>query len=165
MVTNGKAVSRAISLRAATPEDTAFLLEVFSSTRDEFKMLIADESQLAALMSMQFNFQQQQYQDSYPDGQDNIIISEGQPIGRIFTAEGDRLFTLVDIALLPQHRNAGIGGRLLENLLIRAAQAAKPVALHVLKTNPARNLYERIGFRILREDSMYYEMISEPHSA
>src|SRR6185503_4694835 len=58
MVTNGNAVSRAISLRAATPEDNAFLLEVFASTRDDFKMLISDENQLAALISMQYNSQQ-----------------------------------------------------------------------------------------------------------
>src|SRR6185503_9496607 len=109
MVTNGNAVSRAISLRAATPEDNAFLLEVFASTRDDFKMLISDENQLAALISMQFNFQRQQYQDGYPDGEDNIILSNRQPIGRMFTSEGDRTITLVDIALLPEYRNSGIG--------------------------------------------------------
>jgi len=164
MVTNGNAVSRAISLRAATPEDNAFLLEVFASTRDDFKMLISDENQLAALISMQFNFQRQQYQDGYPDGEDNIILNNRQPIGRMFTSEGDRTITLVDIALLPEYRNSGIGRRLLDELLKSAAQKGKSVTLHVFKTNPARHLYERLGFRDRSEDSMYYEMIYEPQT-
>jgi len=158
MVTNGNAVSEAISLRAATPEDTAFLLEVFASTRDEFKLLIRDETQLAALMSMQFNLQRRQYQESYPDSQDHIILKYGQPVGRMLINESERTITLVDIALLPEHRDAGIGGQLLDGLL----RQKKTVTLHVLKTNRARNLYERLGFRKIGEDSMYDEMICEP---
>src|SRR6185295_17431921 len=92
-------VSPAITLRPATAEDTAFLLKVFASTRDEFKMLMVDESQLAALMSMQFNFQRQQYQDGYPDAIDSIILLHQEPIGRMFVHESDRAVTLVDIAL------------------------------------------------------------------
>jgi ribosomal protein S18 acetylase RimI-like enzyme len=157
MVTNGNAVSGAISLRAATPEDTAFLLELFTSTRGEFKLLIRDEPQLAALMSMQFNLQRRQYQESYPHGQDHIILKRGQPVGRILVNESERTITLVDIALLPEHRNEGIGGQLLADLL----KQKKTVTLHVLKANRARNLYERMGFRKVSEDSMYDEMIWE----
>jgi len=162
MGTNGNAVFGEISLRAATPEDTAFLLEVFTSTRDEFRLLIPDEDQLAALMSMQFNLQRRQYQESYPHGQDHIILKDGQPVGRILTNESERTITLVDIALLPEHRNEGIGGQLLDDLLKRTAEAKKTVTLHVQKANRARNLYERLGFRKVGEDSMYDEMICEP---
>lgn len=161
MVTNGKAVSQTISLRAATPEDTVFLLEVFASTRDEFRLLIPDESQLAALMSMQFSLQRRQYQDAYPHAQDHIILKRSEPVGRMLINESERTVTLVDIALLPEHRNEGIGGRLLDDLLKQAAGAKKTVTLHVLKTNRARNLYERLGFRKVGEDSMYDEMICE----
>jgi len=158
MATHETAVSAAISLRAATPEDTAFLLEVFAGTRDEFKLLIQDEGQLAALMSMQFNLQRRQYQEAYPDGQDHIILKDGQPVGRMLINENERRITLVDIALLAEHRNEGIGRQLLDELL----KQKKTVTLHVLKTNRARNLYERLGFRKVGEDSMYDEMIYEP---
>jgi len=164
MTTGDAAVSTEITLRPATAEDQAFLLKLFASTRDEFKMLIADENQLAVLISMQFNFQRQQYQDGYPDGQDNIILNNRQPIGRMFTSEGDQTMTLVDIALLPEYRNGGIGRRLLDELLKSAAEKGKSVTLHVFKTNPARHLYERLGFRDRSEDSMYYEMIYEPQT-
>lgn len=138
------------------------MLKLFASTRDEFKMLMADESQLAALMSMQFSFQQQQYQDGYPDAHDNIILLHQEPIGRMFVHESDRAVTLVDIALLPEYQKMGFGKQLLDELLTHAAAVKKPVRLHVLKTNPARNLYQRLGFQNVSEDSMYCEMICEP---
>jgi len=161
-MTGDTVVSPAISLRLATAADAAFLLALFASTRDEFNLLIPDQNQLAALMSMQFNFQRQQYQDGYPNGKDHIILGDGQPIGRMFTNENERAITLVDIALLPESRNKGIGGQLLDGLLTRAKDAGKAVTLHVLKTNRARNLYERLGFRTISEDSMYYEMAWDP---
>jgi ribosomal protein S18 acetylase RimI-like enzyme len=155
-------VSPVITLRPATAEDTAFLLKLFAGTRDEFKMLMVDESQFAALMSMQFSFQQQQYHDGYPNAIDNIIVLHQEPIGRMFVHESNRAVTLVDIALLPEYRGRGFGKQLLDEVLTHAASVKKAVRLHVLKTNPARNLYQRLGFQDVSEDSMYYEMICEP---
>jgi ribosomal protein S18 acetylase RimI-like enzyme len=76
--------------------------------------------------------------------------------------ESEREFVLVDLALLPEHRKFGIGTRLLNDLLRRAVEARKPIRLHVLKSNPARRLYERLGFSLVKEESMYLEMIFEP---
>jgi len=163
-MTPDTAISSSTTLRLATAEDTDFLLRLFASTRDEFKMLIADETQLAALMNMQFNFQRQQYLEAYPSGHDQIVIDHGEPIGRLFTSMGERTITLVDVALMPEYRNQGIGRQLLEGLIERASHAGKAIVLHVLKTNRARNLYDRLGFRIAGEDGMYYQMICEPQS-
>lgn len=152
-----------VSVRLANPDDEAFLLKLFASTRiDEFKFLDGDAGQLDALMRMQFNLQRQQYDAGYPDAEHNIILRYGQPIGRLFVNEGQREFSLVDVALLPEWRNSGIGSSLLEKLLVRAAAANKAIRLHVVKTNPARRLYERLGFSIVGEDGMYFEMLCEP---
>ena len=155
------AMSSSITLRPATPEDSAFLQELFASTRDEFKMLIADEGQLAALITMQFNFQRQQFRDGYPESKDNLVLLDEKPIGRLLVDEGDPV-TLVDVALLPAYRNRGIGRQLLDDLLAQAGRARKAVRLQVVKTNPARHLYERLGFRQVSEDSVYCKMICEP---
>ena len=152
-----------VSIRLAEPDDEAFLRKLFGSTRiDEFKFLDGDAAQLDALIRMQFNLQRQQYDAGYPEAEHNIILGDGQPIGRLLVNEGTREFSLVDVALLPQWRNGGIGRSLLENLLVRAAAAHKAIRLHVVKTNPARRLYERLGFSIVSEDGMYFEMLCEP---
>ncbi len=151
-----------VSLRPATNDDESFLRQVFASTRlHEFGWL-ADQNQLEALIDMQFKLQRQQYAAGYPEAEHNIILCDGQPVGRLFVSEGEEQIILVDIALLPAAQNRGIGKFLIEALLARAGSVEKKVQLHVFKANPARRLYERLGFIIVNEDSMYFEMICKP---
>lgn len=149
-------------MRAANASDEAFLLRVFADTRPEFDLL--DEGQKLALLQMQYNIRQLQYDDAYPNAESMIVIQQDVPVGRILVAEGEREFTLIDIALLSGHRNSGIGSRLIRQLTDRARLSGKPVRLQVLKTNPARRLYERLGFEIVDEQSMYFEMKYEPNN-
>ena len=146
-----------MTLRAVTPDDEPFLFELFAATRlDEFRFL--EEQQKQALIRMQYNAQRSQYDEGFPQAESRIILLDDLPAGRMLVDESECEFILVDIALLPEHRNEGIGGQLLDDLL----RQKKTVTLHVLKTNRARNLYERLGFRKVGEDSMYDEMICEP---
>ena len=151
-----------VSLRPATKDDEAFLLHLFISTRPEFSLLNLPESQKQALLSMQFNAQRQQYEESYPQAESNILLQDGRPIGRMLVDRTTSEITLIDIALLPEHRNAGLGTHLIQGLLAEATQAKKPVRLHVLKSNPALHLYERFGFSRVGDQSMYFEMIFQP---
>lgn len=111
---------------------------------------------------MQYNAQRSQYDDGFPEAESSIILLDGVPAGRMIVNESEREFSLVDIALLPEYRKAGVGTRLLKELLDRAVVARKPIRLHVLKSNPARRLYERLGFSLANEESMYLEMTFEP---
>jgi ribosomal protein S18 acetylase RimI-like enzyme len=65
---------------------------------------------------------------------------------------------LVDIALLPQFRNAGTGSALLQIILGEAAAAGQPVRLKVLKGNRAESFYHRLGFTKTGETEMHFEM-------
>ena len=53
---------------------------------------------------------------------------------------------LVDISLLPEFRNRGLGTSLLRDLFTEAEAAGKPLTIHVEKFNPAMRLYQRLGF-------------------
>jgi ribosomal protein S18 acetylase RimI-like enzyme len=61
---------------------------------------------------------------------------------------------VLDICLVPEMRGNGIGSWLLENVVEQAARLAAPVTLHVAVGNPARRLYERIGFRVVTQDPL-----------
>lgn len=150
------------TLRPATADDEAFLLHLFAGTRPEFDLIDIDEGQKQALIKMQFNAQRQQYDAGYPEAENSIIMSHGRPIGRLLVDSGGSEIVLIDIALLPDQRNSGIGADLIRKLLAEAAGARKAVRLHVLKTNPALRLYERLGFSRVSDQSMYFEMKSEP---
>jgi len=155
---------QSVTLRPAAADDESFLRDLFASTREaEFGFL--DESQREVLVAMQFNLQQRQYEAGYPDAEHSIILLAEGPIGRLFIDEGAREITLVDIALLPDYRSLGIGTCLIKQLLDRATTAKKPVRLHVLKSNPAQGLYERLGFSKVGDDGMYLEMLRQPGGA
>ena len=156
---------RALGLRPATPADEAFLRTLFASTRaQELALLEWDENQKEAFITMQCRAQNQQYAMSYPDADHRIVLRDEVPIGRLLVDRGEHAFTLVDIALLPAHRSAGIGTHLIEELLLEATAAGKPVRLNVWHSNPARILYQRMGFSMVNEDGVYSEMCWNPSS-
>lgn len=149
----------ALGLRPATAADEPFLLSLFASTRaEELALINLDETQKKAFIAMQFNAQSQQYVMNYPHAEHSIILWNDAPVGRLLIDRGDREFTLVDIALLPAHRGAGIGSHLLRDLLLAAAAADKPVKLNVWHSNPAKRLYERMGFSPANDVGVYCEM-------
>ncbi len=152
-----------VSLRPATPDDHELLFKIFAGARlAEFRLVDLDQTQKHALIKMQFDAQSYQYSESYPRAESLIISWDDLPIGRILVDEGEREMNLVDIALLPEYRNRGIGTQLIQRLLVQAAEANKQVRLHVLKSNPAQHLYERLGFIRAGGDSMYFEMLCKP---
>jgi ribosomal protein S18 acetylase RimI-like enzyme len=90
------------------------------------------------------------------------VVCDGQPIGRLIVDRCSDVIRLVDIALLPDHRKAGIGSELLRRLLDEATAAGKPVVLHVARSNPAATLYQRLGFFVSAWDDVYLEMQWRP---
>ena len=154
--------AQSVTIRPATRDDEDFLLHLFAGTRPEFDLLDLPENQKQALMSMQFKAQRQQYDASYPEAESGIILRDEHPIGRMLVDRTAPEITLIDIALLPEHRNAGIGTDLIQGLLAEATGARKPVRLHVLKSNRALRLYERLGFSRVGDQPMYFEMLFQP---
>ena len=157
------AFDQLLSLRLATPDDEDFLFQLFADTRaGEFNLVDLNNSQRHALIKMQFNAQRYQYNTSYPEAKNEIVLWANLPVGRLLVDESEHESTLVDIALLSEHRNSGIGTRLIRTLLRNAARAGKSVRLHVLRSNPAQRLYERLGFSLINQDAVYVEMVWHP---
>lgn len=151
--------SGAVQLRTATPSDGDFLFALFASTRsDELAGLAWDPAQAQAFIKMQFNMQVQNYSANYPSAENKIVLLNEQPIGRMLIERTAAEIQLVDIALMPEQRNNGIGGALINDLLKEAAGQGKPVRLQVLNFSPALRLYERLGFACLSDDGVYLEM-------
>jgi ribosomal protein S18 acetylase RimI-like enzyme len=144
-----------VTLRPATPEDGTFYFRVYASTRaDEMALVDWTDEQKEAFLQMQFRAQRQHYQAVYPQATYQMIELDGIPLGRLILDQTNRTTTLVDIALLPEFRNRGLGAA-----LISALQSEnRKISLHVLKSNPALNLYRRLGFVFKSEDALYFEM-------
>ena len=144
-----------LNLREATADDEPFLLEVYASTRlQELEPFGWDDNQKRAFIRMQFLARER----TYPRGDNRIILLNGRPIGRMLVDRSETGVLLRDIALLTEYRNAGIGSRLIQDLMKEAASAGQPIELHVLASSPAVRLYERLGFRRSGDDGAYLEM-------
>lgn len=99
------------------------------------------------------------YQTNLFDRKSTRIVQQGSiDIGRISIKEFPNYIMLEEIHLLPDYQGRGIGTLLLRELVARAKSKQLPVRLIILRTNPARQLYERLGFTIYHEDSERYYM-------
>jgi GNAT superfamily N-acetyltransferase len=144
------------------PEEEEFLLSVYASTRaDELALANWSEEQKEVFLQMQFRAQQQQYQFTYPTAIQQIIESDGVPAGRLIVDRSANETLLVDIALLPEFRNRGIGATILNDLQAEG----KKIILRVIRSNPAVNLYQRLGFVFVGEEAFYSQMEWSPVAA
>ena len=151
-----------IGLRTVRPADEEFLYTVYASTRaDEMNLVPWTAEQKQAFLQMQFRAQQQQYAYVYPNAAAQIIELDGAPAGQWLVDRSASSTRLVDIAILPQFQNRGIGKTLLQSLQAEN----KKITLHVIRTSPAALLYQRLGFVFVGEDTFHSEMEWTPESA
>lgn len=152
-----------ISFRPIRDDDQEFLYRVYASTRKE-EMALApwDNTEKERFLRSQFALQHQHYQRYSSGARFEIILRDDEPIGRLYVERRDDEIRIVDIALLPAYRGAGIGGRILHDLLEEAAVAKKPVRIHVEQNNPALRLYERLGFEKIGETGIHFLMERKP---
>lgn len=155
----------AITLRAASEEDAAFLLEVYASTRaDELALVPWTNEQKEAFLSFQFNAQDSSYRERFPEASYQIILQDNMPIGRLYVLREAEEIRILDITMLPPQRNSGVGTTLIRELLTEGEQTNRPVRIWVEHFNPSLRLFERLGFFKLEEDGFncLMEKLSEP---
>jgi ribosomal protein S18 acetylase RimI-like enzyme len=62
------------------------------------------------------------------------------------------------ICIVPEHQRKGIGTEVLRRAVAQAKEQKMSLYLSVLKVNPARRLYERLGFRVIEETKHHFKM-------
>ena len=141
-------MQNSVRLRSAQGSDRAFLMEVYGSTRaNEMAIVPWTNEQKAAFVLHQFEAQDAHYRNQYDGAQFQIVEFQGRPVGRLYVHELPDRIHILDIALLPAARNLGIGKFLLEQIQSQGREQNKSVTIYVESYNPAKKLYERIGFK------------------
>ena len=148
-----------LRLRRITPEDDSFLAGLYASTRmEELAVTGWSDEEKAVFCRRQFDAQSVHYRENYPGALLQVIEKEGVPVGRLYVAHWEREIRIMDIAILPEHRGAGIGTQLLRELQNEARSAGKTLTIHVERFNPALRLYERLGFQMVEDKGVYLLM-------
>ena len=134
-------------LRPATARDHTTVFRLYVATRsDEMNQTPWSPAQRDVFLRSQFEARRLSYARDFPEAKMWIIVGGGEDIGAMTVQRTKDEIRIVDMALFPAHRGAGIGRHLLETLQFEAAHARRPLRLSVRKSNPARRLYERLGF-------------------
>jgi len=145
-----------LSFRAIRDSDQDFLHAVYRSTREEE---IANtgwtEAEKTDFIAMQFKAQHSHYIMHYPEADWLIVKHQGEMIGRLYLEEWPTQLRIIDIALIGQARNKGLGSLILRNLMDAATARGRAVSIHVEKTNPAMALYHRLGFETIEDKGVY----------
>ncbi len=145
-----------LHLRTAVPADRSFLEQVYAESRAaELDATTWSDEEKAAFCRIQFAAQDKHYRTHYPHCEFLVIEWRGAPVGRLYRDLRAAEIRVVDIALLASERGRGIGSRIMTGIQAEAAAAGLAVQIHVERTNPARSLYERLGFRLVEEGEVY----------
>lgn len=154
-----KEIRSSVTLQDKEETDNDFLFELFSSTREnELAVVPWSAEQKEAFLQMQFDAQTRHYSNAFPDMDYKIILVDGKRAGRVITDMLPGDLHVVDIAILPSYRNLGIGTMLLRDLMSQAEMGSVMLSLYVEVYNPARTLYERLGFVEVSTDKIYARM-------
>jgi ribosomal protein S18 acetylase RimI-like enzyme len=153
-----------IALRRFREDEIPFLRTLYASTREEELGHLIDwtDAQKQGFLSSQFQLQHDHYLQHYPGATLDIIFEGTEPIGRLYVHRSHEEIRLMEVTLLPERRNRGIGGALTGEVLAEGAKAGCPVVLHVESASPAVRFYERLGFVDVGRSGIHQRMQWRP---
>lgn len=89
-------------------------------------------------------FQRDHFRGMLERGMAKVVQVRGEAVGLLELRDAADQVEVLNIELAPVVQRCGLGTEILGDVIGRAGR--RPVALQVLKVNPARRLYERLGF-------------------
>lgn len=143
---------RGYALRAATHEDETFLYLLHREAMRDYVEMTWGWNEA---------WQRTHFASSYAPLQNVVIVRTANPaadVGRVSLARHWRWIFLRDIELAAAERRHGIGSAIVGAVIALAQASDRHVELNVLACNPARHLYERLGFRVVRDDGARLRM-------
>jgi len=142
-------MARHIILRQAEAEHYDFALRLYLLTMQPYvqELVAWDEPEQRATFAAQWKLDEV-----------SIISVEGNDVGWLQVAELPAEIRLQKFYVSPQYQGSGIGSEVLGNLLVTWRSTGKKIVLRVLVNNPARRLYERLGFSVTLEDGFLLRM-------
>jgi len=103
-------------------------------------------------------YQRERFRQRFDPSSYQIVVVDGQEVGVIQVEWRETEVFLGNIQIAPECQGRGLGSSLIRDVLAEAESVRLPIVLQVLKVNPARRLYERLGFVITEETATHYKM-------
>jgi len=141
------------SLRPATLKDKEFLRSLHRETLREY---------VEQTWGWDEEWQHRRFDQRFDPPNTQIIVVDGDDVGMLKVGREEERIFLENILIAPSHQRRGIGTQLIKSLIEEADERGVPIRLQVLKVNPVRRLYERLGFREIGTSEMDVHMERHP---
>jgi GNAT superfamily N-acetyltransferase len=135
------------SLRPISDADYDFLYQLQTATMKPY--IEATFGWDEAVQRLRFRFDPREQK---------IIVVENQDVGVLGCEELPKKLFIGRIQIAPAWQRRGLGTLVLRERIERARELGVVAALRVLKVNPAKRLYERLGFAVVEETATHYLM-------
>jgi ribosomal protein S18 acetylase RimI-like enzyme len=106
--------------------------------------------------------QRARFDATFELAENQIISVAGHDAGYVTAKHEPREILLHNLMIAPEFQNRGLGTAVLRDFLAAAQARHVPVRLQVMKVNPARRLYGRLGFTIIGETPTHFQMAWRP---
>ncbi|HEY8907814.1 MAG TPA: GNAT family N-acetyltransferase [Rhodoferax sp.] len=154
-----------VAWRPVTMADHDFLLGVYACTRAmELALTDWDAATCDAFVRMQFHAQTTYYQQQWPLSEQSVIKvdlqGDAKRVGRLWVDRRSEVIHVLDIALLPEWCGQGVGSLCLTRLMHEGVQSGRALTIQVEQGNPARRLYERLGFQSVGSQQGLHQLMA-----
>jgi ribosomal protein S18 acetylase RimI-like enzyme len=102
---------------------------------------------------------------NYLFDQAKIVYLDNEKIGLLKLDDKENIVEIVQVQIDPIFQGKGLGRQIVASVIEKALKQNKQITLSVLKENPARELYLRMGFKIIGQDDASFNMLYDNQTA
>ena len=144
----------ALNIRKADANDSEFVFAVKEAAYREY---------VEQVWGWDDNYQRKRHNREFASHDFHIIQFCGTDVGFFITSSTSDTLKVNQIFILPEYQGRGIGSACMTRIIDNANLEQRSVVLQVLKVNTRGiDLYQRLGFTIVDEDSIYFQMEKSP---
>ncbi|KTC48472.1 GNAT family acetyltransferase [Pseudomonas fluorescens ABAC62] len=136
---------RAFQLRAATDQDLPFA------------RTLTHDAMAGYYRQYGLWWSNEGFNTAWADRENWLICRDDSVMGYVSLSRDSRALYIRELHMLEHCRGEGAGSWVLEQIALKA-RVPGLLRLTVFKTNPARELYERMAFRIVGEEECFWRM-------
>lgn len=141
-----------IELRPALEHDFEYCRRLYFA---EMRWIIEE-------LSLDRNAQETSFRQQWNRAQVRVIALDGTDVGWLQAIRGNNEICVAQMFVDSPFQRRGIGTEVMKRLIGEATEFDLAVRLSVVRINPARRLYERLGFRVTHEDDRKFYMTRDP---
>ena len=144
----------ALNIRKAHANDSEFVFTVKKAAYREY---------VEQVWGWDDNYQRERQNKEFASHDFHIIQFCGTDVGFFITLCTSDTIKVNQIFILPEYQRRGIGSACMTRIIDNANLEQSSVVLQVLKVNTRGiALYQRLGFKIVGQDSIYFQMEKLP---